>query len=66
MVAELGRILTFGEAIREATDQEMEADSGVVVFGLDVDDPNSILGTTTNLLEKYGPDRVFGLSLIHI
>lgn len=63
MVAELGRILTFGEAIREATDQEMEADSGVVVFGLDVDDPNSILGTTTNLLEKYGPDRVFGTPL---
>ena len=33
------------EAIREATDQEMERDGSVVIFGLDVDDPKAIQGT---------------------
>jgi pyruvate/2-oxoglutarate/acetoin dehydrogenase E1 component len=51
------------DAIREATDQEMEEDSSVVVFGLDVDDPKAIQGTTRGLAEKYGPERVFGTPL---
>src|ERR671934_2730203 len=59
----MGRILSYIEAIREATDQEMERDSSVVVFGLDVDDPKAIQGTTGGLLEKYGQERVFGTPL---
>src|ERR671934_1149157 len=59
----MGRILSYIEAIREATDQEMERDSSVVVFGLDVDDPKAIQGTTRGLSEKYGPERVFGTPL---
>ena len=55
--------ITYGNAIREALDQAMEKNESVVVFGLDVDDPKRILGTTNNLLEKYGPDRVFGTPL---
>ena len=35
----------------------------MVVFGLDVDDPKAIQGTTLGLVEKYGPDRVFGTPL---
>jgi pyruvate/2-oxoglutarate/acetoin dehydrogenase E1 component len=41
----------------------MERDPSVLVFGLDVDDPKAIQGTTRGLLEKYGPERVFGTPL---
>src|SRR5262245_9519139 len=41
----------------------MAEDSSVIVFGLDVDDPKAIQGTTRGLLEKYGPERVFGTPL---
>ena len=51
--------LTYGEAIREALDQEMKRDSSVILFGLDVDDPKAILGTTSGLVMKYGAERVF-------
>ena len=57
------RILSYVEAIREATDQEMERDPSVIVFGLDVDDPKAIQGTTRGLAEKYGAERVFGTPL---
>src|SRR5919204_3815742 len=59
----MGRILSYVDAIREATDQEMERDPSVVVFGLDVDDPKAIQGTTRGLLARYGPGRVFGTPL---
>jgi pyruvate/2-oxoglutarate/acetoin dehydrogenase E1 component len=57
------RVLSYIQAIREATDQEMERDPSVVVFGLDADDPKRIQGTTAGLLEKYGAERVFGTPL---
>ena len=57
------RSLEFGSAIREALDQAMEKDEKVVIFGLDVDDPKRILGTTKELVEKYGSERVFGTPL---
>src|SRR5262245_36056356 len=57
------RTLTYVDAIREATDQEMTRDDAVIVFGLDVDDPKSIQGTTRGLVEKFGPERVFGTPL---
>src|SRR5919199_913582 len=57
------RALSYVEAVREAADQEMGRDPAVVVFGLDVDDPKAIQGTTRGLLEKYGPERVFGTPL---
>jgi pyruvate/2-oxoglutarate/acetoin dehydrogenase E1 component len=57
------RSLSFVEAIREATDQEMARDESVLLFGLDVDDPKAILGTTQGLAEKYGSERVFGTPL---
>jgi pyruvate/2-oxoglutarate/acetoin dehydrogenase E1 component len=46
------RILSYVEAVREATQQEMERDKSVIVFGLDVDDPKAIQGTTKGLVEK--------------
>jgi pyruvate/2-oxoglutarate/acetoin dehydrogenase E1 component len=57
------RILSYVDAVREATDQEMERDASVILFGLDVDDPKAIQGTTRGLVEKYGPERVFGTPL---
>src|SRR5216684_2603691 len=59
----MDRVLSYVDAISEATDQEMERDPSVVVFGLDVDDPKRIQGTTRGLLEKFGPGRVFGTPL---
>lgn len=57
------RLLSYVDAIREATDQQMERDPSVIVFGVDVDDPKAIQGTTRGLAEKYGPERVFGTPL---
>jgi len=57
------RALSFVDAIREATDQEMARDERVLLFGLDVDDPKAILGTTKGLAERYGSERVFGTPL---
>jgi pyruvate/2-oxoglutarate/acetoin dehydrogenase E1 component/TPP-dependent pyruvate/acetoin dehydrogenase alpha subunit len=57
------RALSYVEAVREATDQEMARDPAVVLFGLDVDDPKAIQGTTRGLAQKYGPGRVFGTPL---
>lgn len=59
----LERVLSYVEAIREATDQEMARDNSVLVFGLDVDDPKAIQGTTRGLVEKYGSGRIFGTPL---
>lgn len=58
-----GRALSYVDAIREGTDREMARDENVVLFGLDVDDPKAILGTTRGLADKYGPERVFGTPL---
>lgn len=57
------RNISYTEAIQEAIDLEMDRDASVVVFGLDVDDPKAILGTTKGLLKKYGPQRVFSTPL---
>ena len=57
------RNLTFIDAIQEAFDQAMDFDDSVVVFGLDVDDPKAILGSTRGLPQKYGDKRVFGTPL---
>ena len=50
----MDRTLTYAEAIREATDQEMTRDGSVIVMGLGVDDPKGIYETTLGLAEKFG------------
>src|SRR6185312_9483723 len=62
-MAKSERALSYVDAVREATDQEMQRDPSVLLFGLDVDDPKAIQGTTRGLVEKYGPERVFGTPL---
>lgn len=57
------RSLTYAQALYEATRQEMERDSGVFVFGLGVDDPKGMYGTTLDLHKLFGADRNFDTPL---
>jgi acetoin:2,6-dichlorophenolindophenol oxidoreductase subunit beta len=57
------RTLTYAEALREATEQEMARDASVIVLGLGVDDPRPIYGTTAGLAERFGRDRVVNTPL---
>jgi pyruvate/2-oxoglutarate/acetoin dehydrogenase E1 component len=59
----MGRTLTYADAIREATEQEMGRDDSVIVMGMAVDDPKPIYGTTRGLATKFGSDRVFNTPL---
>jgi pyruvate/2-oxoglutarate/acetoin dehydrogenase E1 component len=57
------RELTYAQAIYEATVQEMERDPGVFVYGLGVDDPIGLYGTTLDLHKRFGADRNFDTPL---
>lgn len=57
------RILTYAEAIREGTEQEMARDPSVLVLGIGVDDFKAIYGTSRGLVEKFGRERVFDTPL---
>jgi acetoin:2,6-dichlorophenolindophenol oxidoreductase subunit beta len=57
------RLLTYVDALREGTAQEMRRDPRVFVFGLDVDDHKAIQGSTRGLVEEFGSERVFGTPL---
>ncbi len=59
----MSRSCSYVDAVREASEQEMARDPSVIVFGLDVDDPKAIQGTTRGLVEKFGEERVFGTPL---
>lgn len=56
----LNRILTYTQAINEATDLCMKQDNSVFVMGLGVTYPNGCDGTTGGLVDKY-PGRVFDM-----
>jgi len=49
---------TFGEALRWAMEDAMEADDSVFVMAEGVDDEKSVFGTTAGLRDKFGADRV--------
>lgn len=53
------RVISYGQAILEATDQALERDPRVFLFGEGIDDLSGVFGTTKGLQEKYGTDRVF-------
>lgn len=52
------REIKFTEAINEALHIAMEQDPHMLCYGLGVDDPKRIFGTTAGLKEKF-PERVF-------
>ena len=51
--------IAFAEAINTATIQAMELEKNVFVFGIGVDKQGNIFGTTKNIKEKFGSDRIF-------
>ncbi len=57
------RVLRYVDALVEGVAREMERDSRVLLFGLDVDDHKAIQGSTRGLQEKFGPRRVFNTPL---
>ena len=57
----MSRLLTYSSAINEAMQVAMEKDKNVVLFGLGVDDPKGIFGTTLGLKEQFGSERVFDM-----
>ncbi len=62
-MTERTRELTYAQALFEATVQEMERDPDVFVFGLGVDDPLGMYGTTLDLHKRFGADRNFDTPL---
>jgi pyruvate dehydrogenase E1 component beta subunit len=63
MSSRTDRQLSYGEALLEATTQEMERDPNVFVFGLGVDDPKGMYGTTKDLHRRFGELRNFDTPL---
>jgi len=55
------RNIDYAEAINEALIQSMKLDKKVVIMGLGVDDPKRVFGSTKNLIEIFGKDRVFDM-----
>jgi pyruvate/2-oxoglutarate/acetoin dehydrogenase E1 component len=51
----------FSTAINEAIHQAMEVDESVICYGLGVNDPKSVFGTTANLEKRFGSERVFDM-----
>ncbi|WP_255439847.1 alpha-ketoacid dehydrogenase subunit alpha/beta [Synechococcus sp. PROS-9-1] len=57
------RVISYAEAIRESQDYALANDQGVYLMGLGVPDPKGIFGTTLNLQNVHGIDRVFDIPL---
>ena len=55
------RSLTYAEAINEAMHIAMQRDDKVLCYGLGVDDPKCIFGTTKDLQNRFGEERVFDM-----
>ena len=51
--------LSFAQAINAGLRQALELDPGVFVYGIGADGSAGIFGTTTGLVDKFGPKRVF-------
>lgn len=57
----MSRLLSFGHAVLEATEQCMADDPSVYIMGLGVPDPKGVFGTTLGLREKFGDKRVLDM-----
>ena len=53
--------MKFTEAINDAMIESMKLDEKIICYGLGVDDPKRIFGTTKDLKEIFGSSRVFDL-----
>ncbi len=57
------RKISFCDALNEAMYQEMERDPAVFTYGIGVPDHKKIFGSTSRLLERFGPERCFDTPL---
>ena len=55
------RKLTFADAIHESMHQAMTDDHNVIAYGLGINDPKAIFGTTRGLEDSFGCDRIFDM-----
>lgn len=55
----MSKTMNGAEAVREALAHLMTINSKVLTYGLGVNDPGKVFGTTAGLLEEFGPERVF-------
>ena len=53
------RVLSYGDAIHAALVQAMEQDPSVFVMGIGVDDHKAVFGSTRELAQQFGRQRVF-------
>ncbi len=53
-----GRVITFGEAIKEALAEEMRRDSSVFIIGEDVGEAGTAFKVLKGLIDEFGPERV--------
>lgn len=53
--------MNYATAINDALSVALDRDDKVICYGLGVDDPKGIFGTTLGLKEKYGDERVFDM-----
>lgn len=53
-----GRILTFGEAIKEALAEELRRDERVFIIGEDVGEAGTAFKVLKGLIDEFGPQRV--------
>ena len=53
--------MIFSDAINDAIRLSMIKDSKVLCYGLGVTDPKNVFGTTANLENEFGGDRVFDI-----
>src|SRR6266852_246936 len=57
----MSRKISYVQAINEALHEAMAADPNVICYGLGVDDPNAVFGSTKGLKERFGNSRVFDM-----
>lgn len=56
-------VMSYSQAIAEATDQAMALDEKVILIGQGTRDKGQIFGSVKGLYDKYGPERVFEMPL---
>lgn len=54
-------VITFAQAINQALAESMRKNEKVLCFGLGADDPKRMFGTTNDLVEEFGNERVFDM-----
>lgn len=55
----MSQTVNGAEAVRNAISKVMKSNPKVVTYGLGVNDPGKVFGTTAGLLEEFGAERVF-------